>query len=110
MVVAGTIGFRTAFGGRLMNYDEFFADAIGRLPDRTSGPPPSLLRPSRSPKLPKPECASEPTPAFRSQADKPRCFQSIHVRALGQAECSRSIAIRCKPSSVKTSPPKTSLA
>src|SRR6202049_3098953 len=31
MVVAGTIGCRTASGGRLMNYDEFFADAIGRL-------------------------------------------------------------------------------
>jgi hypothetical protein len=31
MVVAGTIGYRTASGGRLMNYDEFFADAIGRL-------------------------------------------------------------------------------
>ena len=29
MVVAGTIGYRTASGGRLMNYDEFFADAIG---------------------------------------------------------------------------------
>ena len=28
MVVAGTIGYRTASGGRLMNYDEFFADAI----------------------------------------------------------------------------------
>src|SRR5260370_3780762 len=31
MVVAGTIGYRTASGGRLVNYDEFFADAIGRL-------------------------------------------------------------------------------
>src|ERR1700681_1149638 len=31
MVVAGTIGYRTASGGRLTNYDEFFADAIGRL-------------------------------------------------------------------------------
>src|SRR5467141_280926 len=31
MVVAGTIGYRTASGGRLMNYDEFFADAIGRV-------------------------------------------------------------------------------
>src|SRR5437660_3663025 len=31
MVAAGTIGYRTASGGRLMNYDEFFADAIGRL-------------------------------------------------------------------------------
>src|SRR5882762_3201892 len=31
MVVAGTIGYLTASGGRLMNYDEFFADAIGRL-------------------------------------------------------------------------------
>src|ERR1700731_4926386 len=30
MVVAGTIGYHTASGGRLMNYDEFFADAIGR--------------------------------------------------------------------------------
>jgi hypothetical protein len=30
MVVAGTIGYRTASGSRLMNYDEFFADAIGR--------------------------------------------------------------------------------
>src|SRR5258708_15301075 len=30
MVAAGTIGYRTASGGRLMNYDEFFADAIGR--------------------------------------------------------------------------------
>src|ERR1700731_2482305 len=29
-------------------------------PDRTSGPPPALLRPSRSPKSPRPECASEP--------------------------------------------------
>ena len=24
-------GYRTVSGGRLMNYDEFFADAIGRL-------------------------------------------------------------------------------
>src|ERR1700722_4128774 len=31
MVVGGTIGYHTASGGRLMNYDEFFADAIGRL-------------------------------------------------------------------------------
>src|ERR1700692_3105277 len=31
MVVAGTIGYRAASGGRLMNYDEFFADAIARL-------------------------------------------------------------------------------
>jgi len=31
MVAAGTIGYRTASGGRLMNYDGFFADAIGRL-------------------------------------------------------------------------------
>src|SRR5712672_4123464 len=31
MVAAGTIGYRTASGGRLMNYDEFFADAIGRV-------------------------------------------------------------------------------
>jgi hypothetical protein len=31
MVVAGTIGYRTASGGRLMNYDASFADAIGRL-------------------------------------------------------------------------------
>src|SRR3984893_14962984 len=30
MVAAGTIGYRTTSGGRLMNYDEFFADAIGR--------------------------------------------------------------------------------
>src|ERR1700758_5322258 len=29
-------------------------------PDRTSGPPPALLRPSRSPKSPRPEYASEP--------------------------------------------------
>src|SRR5258706_10600264 len=29
-------------------------------PDRTSGPPPALLRPSRSQKSPTPECASEP--------------------------------------------------
>src|ERR1700676_5353286 len=29
-------------------------------PDRRSGPPPVLLRPSRSPKSPRPECASEP--------------------------------------------------
>jgi hypothetical protein len=31
MVAAGTIGYRAASGGRLMNYDGFFADAIGRL-------------------------------------------------------------------------------
>src|SRR3981189_2677968 len=31
MVVAGTIGYRPASGGRLTNYEEFFADAIGRL-------------------------------------------------------------------------------
>src|SRR6266851_5133376 len=31
MVAAGTIGYRAASGGRLVNYDEFFADAIGRL-------------------------------------------------------------------------------
>src|ERR1700682_1529924 len=29
-------------------------------PDRTSGPPPALLIPSRSSKSPRPECASEP--------------------------------------------------
>src|SRR6266436_7867591 len=29
-------------------------------PDRTSGPPRALLRRSRSPKSPRPECASEP--------------------------------------------------
>src|SRR5258706_6823733 len=31
MVAAGTIGYRTTSGGRLMNYDEFLEDAIGRL-------------------------------------------------------------------------------
>src|ERR1700732_1610331 len=31
MVAAGTIGYRAASGSRLMNYDEFFADPIGRL-------------------------------------------------------------------------------
>src|SRR5712672_4214518 len=31
MVAAGTIGYLAASGDRFMNYDEFFADAIGRL-------------------------------------------------------------------------------
>src|SRR3977135_3130245 len=31
MVAAGTIGYRTTSGGRLMNYDEFFADAASRV-------------------------------------------------------------------------------
>ena len=31
MVVAGKIGYLTASGGQLMNYDGFFADAIGRV-------------------------------------------------------------------------------
>jgi hypothetical protein len=49
--------------------------------DRTSGPPPALLRPSRSQKSPRPEYASEPSlrivfrsglsRIFRSQGDKP---------------------------------------
>ena len=80
--------------------------------DRTSGPeqaPPS--KPSRSSKLPKPECATEPpsgyarrgTPfalawhlpfrpgrIFKPPADRSLCSQSIHVRALGQAECCRA--------------------
>src|SRR5260370_28765274 len=31
MAASGTIGYCAAAGGRLMNYDEFFADAIGCL-------------------------------------------------------------------------------
>src|ERR1700693_5419120 len=31
MVAGRTIGYRTASGGRLMNYDDFFADAMWRL-------------------------------------------------------------------------------
>jgi hypothetical protein len=67
-------------------------------PDRTSGPPPALLRSSR--KSPRPECASEAPwgpfapkmpshclirsglgRTFFSQPDRPLCSQSIHVRA-----------------------------
>ena len=57
-------------------------------PDRTFEPelaPPS--KPSRTSKSPKPGCAlfvlrSGPGRIFRSQADRPFCSRSIHVRAL----------------------------
>src|SRR5450755_4714212 len=45
------------------------ADKPGK-PDRTSGPPPALLRPSRSPKSPRPEYASETPSGLTAQHER----------------------------------------